>query len=447
MDSLKGEEKVFYHDQKSKRLFRVSEEIDQEYVKQKENEWLIEQLEKEKYERELEAMEDDTLEYEPMDSAHSLLNQSVNRSGFSRNIVSSESAATQTDYHFVTYEPPRDNERVCSNKCKATCATLSAVVGLSVESSRKALQIVGTEYYDDEMYLTKKAAEEAAEKFSEDEPPSKKVKGDKLKRVIASAKTINNYKHMQASQVERDAGLALLNKQDNVKSTLHYDTTSRCHIDGEWPSIILSFSDGRDFELRPIFFAYEDREQIALLIVETFKRLAVASTESDLCAKHLWENLYAIMTDSVSKNLHIEDIIADSLGSTHKPLHLLCKSHMVEKLDACNLEVLAKFEKKLNQRDVLEGINPRLKSFFRGKKTTVEAGIEAVLNLVSHKTSAKPSSQGETFDFICEREKVVKRLFLYQQRRFTIYYLLFNLKRINSVNLHTYLYANTSCRN
>ena len=116
---------MFYHDQKSKRLFRVSEEIDQEYVKQKENEWLIEQLEKEKYERELEAMEDDTLEYEPMDSAHSLLNQSVNRSGFSRNIVSSESAATQTDYHFVTYEPPRDNERVGCNKYKATCATLS----------------------------------------------------------------------------------------------------------------------------------------------------------------------------------------------------------------------------------------------------------------------------------------------------------------------------------
>ena len=108
-------------------------------------------------------------------------------------------------------------------------------------------------------------------KASGNEPPLKKVKGDKLKRVIASAKMINNYKHMQASQVERDTGLALLNKQNDVKSTLHYDTTSRCHIDGQWPSIILSFSDGRDFELRPIFFAYVDREQIALLVVETLK--------------------------------------------------------------------------------------------------------------------------------------------------------------------------------
>ena len=115
---------------------------------------------------------------------------------------------------------------------------------------------------------------------------------------------------MQASQVERDAGLALLNKREFEKSTLHYDTTSRCHIDGEWPSLILSFSDGRDFELRPIFFAYEDRQQIANLIVETMKRLSVAATSSDSSAKSIWEKLYAIMTDSVSKNHHIENIIS-----------------------------------------------------------------------------------------------------------------------------------------
>lgn len=59
-----------------------------------------------------------------------------------------------------------------------------------------------------------------------------------------------------------------------------------------------------------------------------------------------------------------------------------------------------------------------LNLFFQGKNTTVEAGIEALLNLVSHKSSAKPSFHGKTFDFICEREKVIKKLFLYQQRRF-----------------------------
>ena len=38
--------------------------------------------------------------------------------------------------------------------------------------------------------------------------------------------------------------------------------------------------------------------------------------------------------------------------------------------------------------------------------------------LVSHAYSGKTTSQADLFDYICEREGVVKRLFLYQQRRF-----------------------------
>ena len=53
---------------------------------------------------------------------------------------------------------------------------------------------------------------------------------------MPSAQLISDYKQMQASQMERDASTALLNKQTEVKSTLHYDTTSRNAIDGEWPS-------------------------------------------------------------------------------------------------------------------------------------------------------------------------------------------------------------------
>ena len=52
---------------------------------------------------------------------------------------------------------------------------------------------------------------------------------------------------MQASQVERDAALALISKTDDTKSMLHYDTTFRNSIDGEWPAIILSFSDEEIF--------------------------------------------------------------------------------------------------------------------------------------------------------------------------------------------------------
>ena len=44
---------------------------------------------------------------------------------------------------------------------------------------------------------------------------------------------------MQASQAERDGAIALWSKDENVKSTLHYDTTTRNTTDGEWPAIIL----------------------------------------------------------------------------------------------------------------------------------------------------------------------------------------------------------------
>ena len=189
------------------------------------------------------------------------------------------------------FTPPRDSERVCSDNSKATCANLSSVCGLSVDKSRKAMQIVCKDYYDDEVYLSKKEAMEAVEKSSNGEPPSKKLKSDKLLHVLPASKTISNYKHMQASQVERDAGLALMNKPEDIKSILHYDTTSRSCIDGGWPSIILNFSDGRDFVLRPVFFAYEDREQIVLLLVETIKRLAVAATGSEQPAATLWEEV------------------------------------------------------------------------------------------------------------------------------------------------------------
>ena len=137
------------------------------------------------------------------------------------------------------------------------------------------------------------------------------------------------------------------------------------------------------------------------------------------CAVELWEKTDALMTDAVNKNLKIENGIRQALDSTHIPVHVLCKSHTVKKLDACNLAVLAQFEKSAKQRETLESISPNLRFFLWGKQTiTVDAGIDALMSSVSHAHSGKTTSQADLFDYICEREGVVKRLFLYQQRRF-----------------------------
>lgn len=101
--------------------------------------------------------------------------------------------------------------------------------------------------------------------------------------------------------------------------------------------------------MRPLFFAYEDREQITLLFCETFKRLASVCSiraKETIHPKQLWEKVDALMTDAVTKNLKIEEMIPEALGSTHIPLHLLCKSHTVEVCNRLplihfNLEILS----------------------------------------------------------------------------------------------------------
>ena len=92
----------------------------------------------------------------------------------------------------------------------------------------------------------------------------------------------------------------------DTRCTLHFDTTGRSRVDGEWPELILNFlSDDKMkckmFRLRALFFAYEDRAQIIKLIVETFKRLSIATGDPCVTAANLWEKIYANMTDSVTK--------------------------------------------------------------------------------------------------------------------------------------------------
>ena len=88
---------------------------------------------------------------------------------------------------------------------------------------------------------------------------------------------------------ERDAAMALYNIKDNIKVTLHFGSTQKSNIDGDWPCLILIFTDNQRYSLRPLFFGYEDRENIVWLIVETYNRLAMAIAEEDVSTKNLRE--------------------------------------------------------------------------------------------------------------------------------------------------------------
>ena len=442
--SLKGREQLFYDDQRTNRVARLSEEIDTEYEKeqQKIHEECVQQQNQLTEETDFiyadEGLEDKEETGDPdCEYMNSTLNTSVasadadlsmNRSGLIRKKDSGVEVACQTENPMPDRPMTRINLKTCTDNSKSACAKVSSSEGLSVEKSRRAVKIASKEMYNHDFYLSAKeqllGEEGIVVELEQNEKGRVPVSAEELKTysyVLPSARVISNTKQIQASEMESMAATTLYNKGNGIKAIVHFDTTSRSSIDGEWPSIILRFSDGEEFRLRPLFFAYEDRDQITELFVETFKRLSAALSileNEQIEPSDLWEKIDALMTDSVSKNLGIEETIPHALGSEHHPYHLLCKSHTVEALDRSNLEVLSALEKKVNQQAVFKSINPALRSFFRGKAALVEAGIDALLTLITHNKSANSCSQADLFDHICEREGVVKRIFLYQQRRF-----------------------------
>ena len=66
---------------------------------------------------------------------------------------------------------------------------------------------------------------------------------------------------------------------------------------------------GKKFRMRPPSMAVETRDNITSLLVNTLKRMSIArATDS----KELWEKISALMTDSVAKNLLIEEQVANT---------------------------------------------------------------------------------------------------------------------------------------
>ena len=122
-----------------------------------------------------------------------------------------------------------------------------------------------------------------------------------------------------------------------------------------------------------MFFAYEDRKQISPLIIETYHRISSALILDDnLATAELWEKTTAFMTESVNKNLKVEELVAETLQYNHKPYHLLCKSHVVEAFDHSNLDVLATVENQLKFHQKLIAINPTVNQFLCGSQYLVK---------------------------------------------------------------------------
>ena len=145
----------------------------------------------------------------------------------------------------------------------------------------------------------------------------------------------------------------------------------------------LVFTTTKFVPLRPLFFAYEDRKQIVNLICETLERLASTCDTNNITASFLCSKIDALMTNAASKNLDIENGVAQLLCSDHTPYHLLFKSHTCERLDTDILSPLTEIENKINIRSKILAQEPNLKSFVGNSKSIVQVALIALLKLVS----------------------------------------------------------------
>ena len=296
-----GNEKLFYEEQRAERRHLLSQEIDTEYE--------AEQLKIQQAEVELETSYHEELNY--TNGELEVMFSSSKQKSHTENRVLKVDKNVQVNIKMPSY--PIRLVWNATYEILDTVAGVSTASGISVAKAQTATCDVCKRKYGDiyELELPKQS----------DEPRKKKSRTAEdyqlYANVLPSEKSVNNFKHKKALIQERSLQPNLCSP-GTTKVTLHYDTTSRIRNDGDWPSLICNVKDKDHLKcwmisLCPLFFAYEDQEQIISLMFESLKRLSVAANKLNVAASNLWEKTDAIMTDAVSKNLKIEDGVAEAL--------------------------------------------------------------------------------------------------------------------------------------
>ena len=427
VDKLPEAERLFYEDQMSLRKNRfVTGELDEKYVIEQENRLEEIRVQMENENRELQCSFGDKIAHD--DSANATtddigidLSFSSNRSGKTRKTAVVSHAETQTGFRYDLQLPLRDGFRNFNNSIKLALASSCAEANISSNQSRLAFKASSKIFYKMNYYLSPDEVPTEDLETSDINPPEHHKSGSKVPRskqdyikyqdVLPSHKSVDHMKHLMAIQEERNAALALIDAMPDEVATMKYDTTSRRRLKGEWPSIIVKSSTGKKYRLRSLHMSHEDRQNIVQLFITILGRLAIAS---GVDKKLIWSKIGAIMTDSVSKNLEIGNMIAASLSSLHIPLHLLCASHTCEGFDTGNLAVLAKIESQIKIKQKIQSYLPFLKSFLA--KGVAHAALNAFSKLTVNDGSK--SSLHSEFDFELEKCGVSKKFSAFKERRF-----------------------------
>lgn len=101
---------------------------------------------------------------------------------------------------------------------------------------------------------------------------------ERYSNILSFAKIVTDTEHLVDIQQERNAALAVLNPSDDeLATTIHFDTTSRKRITGEWSWIIIRVNARKKFSTRPQSMAVDAKENITSFSVNFLKRMSIAS--------------------------------------------------------------------------------------------------------------------------------------------------------------------------
>ena len=168
--------------------------------------------------------------------------------------------------------------------------------------------------------------------------------------------------------------------------------------------------NGQFFPFPTINISSETRQNLAELKLTMLTILAVCG---GVTKEALWEKIDFVMTDSVSHNMMVEDIVSEALDVEHTPEHLLCQVHPSLMFNRVLTKLWSEVDATIGPDKIFAGFCLTINT---EQVSVTENWLDCVLRLVSHDFDHKQWNKAEEFDLFIHPEKnAAKRL---QKERF-----------------------------
>ena len=208
--------------------------------------------------------------------------------------------------------------------------------------------------------------------------------------------------------------LKIANAPSNATISLHDDgsraqgcggyTVSGVTLPGEEPGS----SEYYPFPTLPI--AKETRENLAEFKLTILSILAVCGSVSK---QSIWTKIDFVMTDSVSHNKGVEELVAEALDVDHLPAHLLCNVHPSLMFVRETLKLFVEIDTTLTPEKIYAGFAITITD---QQISVFQNAMDCTLCLVSRDFNHKAWNKSEEFELFLAPEKIqIKRL---QMERF-----------------------------